>query len=427
MILDDAQPNDLPVYMDALATHAQSAAQALATATSEKKSAALLAAATAIQARADELLQVNSHEVAAASERGQQASFVDRMQLSPARIDDICESLKKISALPDPVGQVIREWSVPSGLKFERLRTPIGVIAVIYESRPNVTVDAAALAVKSGNAVILRGGSECIETAKILHAAFREGLIAAGLPAYAAQIVETPDRDAVGLLLGGLENRIDLVIPRGGKSLVSRIQTEARVPVLSHLDGICHVYLDKDADLEKAVSITLNSKMRRTGVCGAAETLLIDRARLHDLLPPVIAALKEAGCELRGDHLVLEADNTLTPAIEMDWHTEYLSPILSVAAVDGVVGAISHIRHYSSGHTEAIVTENEETAHQFLTGVDSAIVLHNASTQFADGGEFGMGAEIGIATGRLHARGPVGLEELTTYKTVVRGSGHIRP
>ncbi|MCI5047028.1 MAG: glutamate-5-semialdehyde dehydrogenase [Aquisalinus sp.] len=426
-MLEETGPDRLPAYMAMLAAHAQAAAQALATQTSEKKSDALRQAAKIIAEKKDEILRINEIEVEAAEARGQQASFVDRMQLTPARITDICESLKKIADLPDPVGQVIREWSVQNGLEFQRVSTPIGVIAVIYESRPNVTVDAAALAIKSGNAAILRGGSECIETAKILHACFCEGLIAAGLPAYAAQIVATADRDAVGLLLGGLDNKIDLVIPRGGKSLVARVQAEARVPVLSHLDGICHVYLDRDADIEKAVSITLNSKMRRTGVCGAAETLLIDRERLPELLPPVAAALREAGCELRGDHAVTEIDPEIAHAIELDWHTEYLEPVLSIAAVEGVVGAISHIRQFSSGHTESIVTENAGTAQKFLDGVDSAIVLHNASTQFADGGEFGMGAEIGIATGRLHARGPVGLEELTTYKTVVRGDGQIRP
>ncbi|MCI5044826.1 MAG: glutamate-5-semialdehyde dehydrogenase [Aquisalinus sp.] len=426
-MLEETGPDRLPAYMTTLAAHAQAAAQALATETSEKKSDALRQAAKIIADKKDEILRINEAEVEAAEARGQQASFVDRMQLRPARLTDICDSLKKIADLPDPVGQVIREWSVQNGLKFQRVSTPIGVIAVIYESRPNVTVDAAALAIKAGNAAILRGGSECIETAKILHKCFCEGLIAAGVTAYAAQIVETADRDAVGLLLGGLDNKIDLVIPRGGKSLVARVQAEARVPVLSHLDGICHVYLDREADIEKAVNIALNSKMRRTGVCGAAETLLIDRERLGELLPPVAAALRDAGCELRGDHAVTEVDTAIAHAIELDWHTEYLEPVLSIAAVEGVVGAISHIRQFSSGHTESIVTENIETAQKFLDGVDSAIVLHNASTQFADGGEFGMGAEIGIATGRLHARGPVGLEELTTYKTVVRGNGQIRP
>ncbi|MEZ5922048.1 MAG: glutamate-5-semialdehyde dehydrogenase, partial [Parvularculaceae bacterium] len=354
-------------------------------------------------------------------------AFIDRMMLDNARIDGIIAGLKTVASLEDPIGKEISSWERPNGLRFTRVRTPIGVIAVIYESRPNVTVDAAALAMKAGNAVILRGGSECIRTSALLARLFKAGLQEAGIDENAVQFVDTPDREAVGLLLSGLGGVIDLVIPRGGKSLVKRVHDDARVAVLSHLDGLCHVYLDKDADIDKAIAIAVNSKMRRTGVCGAAETLLIDRERLVDLWPPVAAALKKAGCELRGDDYICGLDESVAPASEEDFYTEYLAPVLSVAAVDGVDGAIRHIARYGSAHTDSIVTENEETARRFLAEVDSAIVLHNASTQFADGGEFGFGAEIGIATGRLHARGPVGLEELTTFKTIVRGAGQIRP
>ena len=404
---------------------ARPAAAALRAATTEKKNAAIRAAAEKIKAAADEILRVNAEEIAAATDLA--PSFIDRMTLSPSRIDDIVSALKVIAALPDPVGKTIAEWERPNGLKFQRVRTPIGVIAIIYESRPNVTVDAAAIAVKAGNAVILRGGSECFRTSKLLADLFREGLRDAGLPVNAVQFVNTTERAAVGLLLSGLGGAIDLVIPRGGKSLVDRVQREARVAVLSHLDGVCHVYIDRDADLKKSVEVTVNSKMRRTGVCGAAETLLIDKARLSDFLPPVAAALREKGCELRGDEAVRAVDASVTPASEEDWPTEYLAPILSIAAVDGVDGAMAHIARYGSSHTETIITESALTAARFLAGVDSAIVLHNASTQFADGGEFGFGAEIGIATGRLHARGPVGVEELTTFKTIVRGIGQVRP
>jgi len=414
-------------YMNDIGVKARAAARVMVKVPGEHKNAALHAAAQIIAARKDDILAINAEEVKAAIGRKQKASFVDRMTLTPPRIDDIITALGDIAAQDDPVGKVMRKWSRPSGLDFERVRTPIGVIAVIYESRPNVTVDAAAIAVKAGNAVILRGGSECIGTSKALFDCLQEGLAANGLPEGAAQFVETPDRAAVGALLSGLDGNIDLVIPRGGKSLIARVQSEARAPVLSHLDGICHVYIDRDAELGKAVDITLNSKMRRTGVCGAAETLLIDRARVEDLWPPIASALREAGCVLRGDAAIRKIDDAAEPATEEDWGTEYLAPVLSVAVVDGVAGAMAHIEKYSSAHTEAIVTENQETADAFLSGVDSAIVFHNASTQYADGGEFGLGAEIGIATGRLHARGPVGVEELTSYKNIVRGSGQIRP
>ncbi|MGD9801660.1 MAG: glutamate-5-semialdehyde dehydrogenase [Parvularculaceae bacterium] len=411
--------------MARIAAAARPAADALRAAPTAIKNAALLNAAARIEAGADEILRVNAAEVAAANDLT--PAFIDRMTLTAGRIGDIVSALKTIAALPDPVGATIKTWKRPNGLQFERVRTPIGVIAIIYESRPNVTVDAAAIAIKAGNAAILRGGSECVKTSSLLARFFREGLKQSGLPADALQFVETTNRGAVGALLSGLDGAIDLVIPRGGKSLVARVQKEARVAVLSHLDGVCHVYLDRDADGQKAIDVTVNSKMRRTGVCGAAETLLIDRVRLETLLPPVAAALREKGCELRGDEAVRRHDAAIAPASEEDFYTEYLAPVISIAAVAGVDGAISHIARYGSSHTETIVTENATTAARFLDRVDSAIVLHNASTQFADGGEFGFGAEIGIATGRLHARGPVGVEELTTYRTIVRGDGHIRP
>ncbi len=403
---------------------ARVAQRALAQARTGAKNRGLETAARLIETHTDEILAVNARDAKQAA--GETAAFIDRLTLTPERLKSMAQSLREVAALPDPVGRIIREWTRPNGLQFQRIATPIGVIAIIYESRPNVTTDAAAIAIKAGNAVILRGGSECLATNALLARLFREALSDAGLPADAVQYVETTDRAAVGHLLTGLDGAIDLVIPRGGKSLVKRVQEDARVAVLGHLDGVCHVYLDRDADLEKAVAVTVNSKMRRTGVCGAAETLLIDRARLNDLYAPVAAALKAAGCALKGDAAIRAIDPEVAPACDDDWSTEYLAPVLSVAAVDGVDGAIAHIARYGTAHTETIVTENAVTAERFLKGVDSAIVLHNASTQFADGGEFGFGAEIGIATGRLHARGPVGVEELTTFKTVVRGTGQTR-
>lgn len=414
-------------YMKRLGENASAASRAMGAVSPAQKSAALCSAADEIRAHKEEILAANASDVDAAKGQGRDAAFVDRMALDDKRIEGICAALNEIADLDDPTGKVIKAWDRPNGLKIERVCVPIGVIAVIYESRPNVTVDAAAIAIMAGNAVILRGGSECIKTSKALFDCFMRGLKAHDLPAHAAQFVETADRSAVGEILSGLDGNIDLVIPRGGKSLVARVQSEARAPVLSHLDGICHVYLDADADVKKATDIAVNAKMRRPGVCGAAETLLIDRVKLEVLWPPVAKALREAGCELRGDEAVRQLDPDVALATEEDFHTEYLAPILSIAAVDGVEGAIDHIARYSSGHTEAIVTENDATADRFIAGVDSAIVLHNASTQYADGGEFGLGAEIGIATGRLHARGPVGVEELTTYKNVVRGDGQIRP
>ncbi len=410
--------------MSDIGRKARASQRILASAASVTKNAALDAAARRIGAGAEAILRVNASEAAQMS--GQPDAFVDRLTLTPARVAAMVDAIRAIAALTDPVGVVLRQWSMPNGLGFQRVRTPIGVIAVIYESRPNVTVDAAAIAIKAGNAVILRGGSECLQTNALLARLFREGLSDAGLAADALQFIDTPDRDAVGHLLSGLDGAIDLVIPRGGKSLVKRVRQEARVAVMGHLDGVCHVYLDRDADIARAVAVTLNSKMRRTGVCGAAETLLIDRTALATLYPPVATALKAAGCALKGDPAIRALDPSVAPAFEEDWSAEYLAPILAVAAVDGVDGAIAHIARYGTAHTETIVTENAQTAERFLKCVDSAIVLHNASTQFADGAEFGFGAEIGIATGRLHARGPVGVEELTTFKTVVRGDGQIR-
>lgn len=412
--------------MDAMGVRARAAARAMGAVSAEKKNTGLLGAAVRIRKAANEILSINAKDVAEARRRGQADAYIDRMALDDARIETIARALEDIAALEDPIGKSIAKWTRPNGLEIERVKTPIGVVAVIFESRPNVTVDAAAIAIKAGNVAILRGGSECIDTSKILFDCFREALLEAGLPDGAAQIVETTDRDAVGAILSGLNGNIDLVIPRGGKSLVARVQSEARAPVLSHLDGICHVYVDQDADLQKAVDITVNAKMRRPGICGAAETLLIDAACVDAVWPPMAAALKEASCELRGDNAIRALDPSVTPASEDDFHTEYLAPILSVAVVDGIEGAVDHIETYGSGHTEAIITENPERAGGFIAGVNSAIVMHNASTQFADGGEFGLGAEIGIATGRIHARGPVGVEELTTYKNVVRGSGQVR-
>jgi len=413
--------------MNAMGAAAKEAARAMGAATASAKNAALENAAKNIDARRSDILRVNRDEVENAKAADKTGAFVDRMALDDARIDGVCKALRDIVKLDDPIGKPLRNWTQPNGLSFERIAVPIGVVAVIYESRPNVTVDAAAIALKAGNAVILRGGSECIGTNSALHACLRDGCVAAGLPETAAQFVVTTDRAAVGALLGGLNGAVDLVIPRGGKSLVARVQSDARAPVLSHLDGVCHVYVDREANPEKAVAIAVNSKMRRTGICGAAETLLIDKAAIDRLWPPIANALKESGCELRVDDHIRAIDSDAKAASEEDFYTEYLDAVISVAAVDGAAGAAAHIAKYGSGHTDAIVTENDETARAFIAAVDSAIVLHNASTQFADGGEFGLGAEIGIATGRLHARGPVGVEELTTYKNVVRGAGQIRP
>ncbi len=403
------------------------AAEVLAAAPRALKDAALLAAAAAIRADVPHLLAANARDMQAARARGLSGALLDRLALDAARVEAMARGLEQVAALEDPIGAVIAEWTRPNGLHFQRVRVPLGVIAIIYESRPNVTADAGALCLKSGNAVILRPGSESFHSSAAIHACLEAGLQAAGLPASCIQRVPTTDREAVRYLLAGMTDYIDVVVPRGGKGLIERVQREARVPVIGHLDGNCHVYVDRDADLPMAREIVLNAKLRRTGVCGAAETLLIDTAAAPTHLAPLLRALLDAGCEVRGDAACQAADPRVRPATEQDWLTEYLDSIIAARVVPGVEAAIAHISRYGSAHTESIVTENAATAERFLAGVDSAIVLHNASTQFADGGEFGMGAEIGISTDRFHARGPVGLEQLTSYKYVVRGTGQVRP
>ena len=405
---------------------ARQAARTLATLPGQRKNDALQAMAQALRAASSEILSANAHDINAARTAGANMAFVDRLALSRESIEGMAAGIEGVAALDDPVGALDAEWSRPNGLKISRIRVPIGVIGIIYESRPNVTADAAALCLKSGNAVILRCGAEALHSANSIHAALTAGLKRAGMPEACVQLVPTSDRAAVGLMLAGLEGAVDLIVPRGGKSLVARVQKEARVPVLAHLDGNCHVYVDKSADAEKAKKIVLNAKLRRVSVCGAAETLLVDRNGDAKHLRPLIAALLDAGCEVRGDEAVRRTDPRVKPATEEDWYTEYLDAIMAVRLVDGVDGAIAHIAKYGSAHTDAIVSEDAAATEKFLTEVDSAIVLANASTQFADGAEFGFGAEIGIATGRLHARGPVGARELTTYKYVVRGDGQVR-
>jgi glutamate-5-semialdehyde dehydrogenase len=406
---------------------AREAARVLSLASTDAKNAALKAAAQALRKSTSAILAANAKDLAAAREAGRPAAFVDRLMLDEKRIEAMAHGLDDIAALADPVGTVIAEWTRPNGLKFERVRVPLGVIAIIYESRPNVTADAGALALKSGNAAILRGGSESHHSSAAIHACLVAGLKTAKLPEAAIQLVETTDRAAVGLLLAGLGGTIDVIVPRGGKSLVERVQKEARVPVFAHLEGVCHTYVDREADPAMAVAVTLNAKMRRTGVCGATEALLVDKAAPGTLLPALVKALLDAGCEVRGDAAAQAADKRVKPAADADWGKEYLDAIIAVKTVDGVEGAIGHIARYGTQHTDAIITANAATAERFLAGIDSAIVLHNASTQFADGGEFGFGAEIGIATGKMHARGPVGVEQLTTFKYVVRGTGQTRP
>ncbi|MGB8313414.1 MAG: glutamate-5-semialdehyde dehydrogenase [Aestuariivirga sp.] len=406
---------------------ARKTAGVLALATTAQKNAALLAMAKAIRAAANHLIVANAAEVAAAKTKNLKGSFIDRLTLNRNRIEAMAKGLEDIAALPDPVGTTLSEWTRPNGLKISRVRVPIGVIGIIFESRPNVAADAGALCMKSGNAAILRGGSDGFESAKVIVEALQQGLEAAGLPKSAIQMAPTTDRASVGEMLAGLGGTIDLIVPRGGRNLVARVQEEARVPVFSHLEGICHVYVDKSANPNMARDIVLNAKMRRTGVCGAAETILIDRAAAKANLTPIIRTLIDAGCEVRGDAEARAADAHVKPASEEDWSTEYLDSIVSLRVVDGVDEAMAHIAKYGSQHTDAIVADDENTARKFLNQVDSATVLHNASTQFADGGEFGFGAEIGIATGKLHARGPVGLEQLTTFKYQVRGTGQVRP
>ena len=418
---------DIEALMRGLGAAALAAQPVLARATRAQKDAALRAAAGALRGRRAALLEANAADMAAARAKGLAAAMLDRLLLDDARIEAMARGLEDIAALDDPVGRVLAEWTRPNGLRIARVAVPLGVVGIIYESRPNVTADAGALCLKSGNAVILRGGSESARSSAAIHACLQEGLRAAGLPEDCIQSVPVTDRAAVGVMLAGMTDQLDVVVPRGGKGLVKRVQDEARVPVIGHLDGNCHVYVDAAADLRMATAIALNAKLRRTGVCGAAETLLVDRACAATHLAPLVTALLDAGCEVRGDAASQRADARVIAATEDDWSTEYLDAVIAVRVVDGVQGAIDHIAKYGSAHTESIVTEDAAAAQRFLEGVDSAIVLHNASTQFADGGEFGMGAEIGISTDRFHARGPVGLEQLTSYKYVVRGSGQTRP
>ncbi|WP_371740620.1 glutamate-5-semialdehyde dehydrogenase [Methyloligella sp. GL2] len=417
----------LDSLMARIGADARASGHELALASTEAKNAALLAMADAILDTAPAILAANAQEVEAGKEKGLAPSFIDRLTVTDARIAGMAQGLREIAALPDPVGQVTADWDRPNGLNIARVRVPLGVIGIIYESRPNVTADAGGLCLKSGNAVILRGGSDALATSTAVHRALVAGLEAAGLPKAAIQLVPTTDRAAVGMMLTGLNGNIDVIVPRGGKGLVQRVQDEARVPVFAHLEGVCHVYVEKSADLEMAKAIVLNAKMRRTGICGAAETVLVDEAAAPTHLKPLIETLIDAGCEIRGDEAVQEADSRVKPASEEDWATEYLAPIVTMGVVADEAAAIAHIARYGSHHTDSIVAENAKAAERFLREVDSAIVLHNASTQFADGGQFGMGAEIGIATGRFHARGPVGLEQLTTFKYVVRGNGQTRP
>ena len=418
---------DIAALMQDIGARARDAATALATAPTKQKDAALLAAAMCIRANVDDILTANELDVADAKKNGLTPAMIDRLTLDTKRVEAIAKALEEIAALPDPVGSKIAEWDRPNGLHIERVRVPLGVIGIIYESRPNVTADAGALCLKAGNAAVLRGGSEASRSNKAIHASLVEGIIASNLPEASIQLVPVTDRGAVGEMLRGLGGNLDVIVPRGGKSLVARVQEEARVPVFAHLEGVCHVYVDGEADLDMAREIVLNAKLRRTGICGSAETLLVDEACAATHLGPLVKALLDAGCEVRGDEAARKADPRVKPATEEDWYTEYLDAIIAVRVVKGVGAAIAHIRKYGSSHTEAIVTNDQKTADRFFADVDSAILLHNASTQFADGGEFGMGAEIGIATGKFHARGPVGVEQLTSFKYLVRGSGQVRP
>jgi len=413
--------------MEGLGKAAVKAAAVLALAGTAKKNAALVAAAASIRARRAEILASNERDMTAARAAKLSGALLDRLRLDDLRVESMARSIEEIVAIEDPIGTTAAEWERPNGLRIQRVRVPLGVIGIIYESRPNVTADAGTLCLKSGNAVILRGGSESRHSNATIHSCLVDGLRAAELPPECIQLVPTTDREAVGYMLAGMADYIDVIVPRGGKSLVARVQKEARVPVIGHLEGNCHVYVDRDADVRMARTIAVNAKMRRTGICGAAETLLVDRACVDTHLAPIVMDLLEAGCEVRGDATVQNVDPRVKPASEDDWYTEYLDAIIAARVVDGVDAAVAHIAKYGSAHTETIVTESQATADRFLQHVDSAIVLHNASTQFADGGEFGMGAEIGISTDRFHARGPVGAEQLTSYKYVVRGKGQVRP
>jgi glutamate-5-semialdehyde dehydrogenase len=425
--LKTVEGSNIATLMREIGEQARSSARVLALAPTAQKDRALAAMAAAIRARRAQILAANAEDMAEAKASGATAAFLDRLALDERRVAAMADGLEVVCALPDPVGTVTERWTRPNGMTIERVRVPIGVVGIIYESRPNVTADAAALCLKAGNAAILRGGSESHRSNQAIRAALIEGIRSAALPEDAISLVPTRERAAVGMMLSGLDGAIDVIVPRGGKSLVARVQTEARVPVFAHLEGICHVYVDKAAKLDMAQTIVLNAKMRRTGVCGAAETLLVDRASAATHLKPLVTMLLDAGCEVRGDAATRAVDQRVKVANEQDWSTEYLDAIISAKVVDGVDGAIAHIERFGSHHTDSIVTEDQTAAEKFFNEVDSAIVLHNASTQFADGGEFGFGAEIGIATGRFHARGPVGVEQLTSFKYRVRGSGQIRP
>ena len=418
--------SDLRAQMLALGKAARNAAAVLADATTEAKNHALAKAAAAIRLDASEILDANRRDLSQARRRGQGGAFLDRLALDQARIAAIATGLDDIAGLPDPIGQVTADWTRPNGLRIKRVRVPLGVIGIIFESRPNVTADAGGLCLKSGNAAILRGGSESLQYSRAIHRCLVRGLKAAGLPEAAIQLVPTADRAAVGIMLT-MTDWIDVIVPRGGKSLIERVSAESRIPVIKHLEGICHVYVDRAADPAMAEEIVFNAKMRRTGVCGAAETLLVHKDAAAGALPRIIGRLRAAGCEVRGDERTRALDAAVVPALAADWDTEYLDAIISVRVVDSLDEAIDHIERHGSHHTDSIVTADPAAAERFLTRVDSGIVLHNASTQFADGGEFGMGAEIGISTGKLHARGPVGLEQLTSYKYVVLGQGQVRP
>lgn len=424
--LDLTQTN-LGAYMTELGQRARRAATALRLADNTTKMTALMAMTAEIRQAKMDILTANAEDMAMAKTKGLSASMLDRLKLDAGRVEAMAAGIEAIAALPDPVGSVDTSWQQPNGLHFEKVRVPIGVIGMIYESRPNVTADAGALCVKSGNACILRGGSESAKSSAAIHKAMTKGLVSVDLPPDAIQMIGTTDRAAVGHLLGGMDGMVDLIIPRGGKNLIARVQSDARVPVLAHLEGLCHSYVHAGADITKAQELVLNAKLRRTGVCGSTETLLVDAAIAARALPIIAGALKEAGCELRGDNAARMAFPDMTPSTDADYRTEHLAAILNVKVVDDIDAAIAHIDNYGSGHTDCIITEDMDAATRFLRDVDSAIVMHNTSTQFADGGEFGFGAEIGIATGRLHARGPVGAQHLTTYKYHVRGTGQTRP
>ncbi len=419
-------PPPVPELMAGMGRDARAAAEKLALASPAAKNRALLAAADALRSHRHRILAANERDLRDAAAAAPSAALLDRLRLDERRVLAMAAALEEVARLADPIGTILAEWSRPNGIVIQRRRVPLGVVGIIYESRPNVTADAGALCVKSGNAVILRGGSESQRSNAAIHLSLEQGLEVAGLPRSCIQLVPTTDRAAVGVMLADMRDSIDVIVPRGGRGLIERVRNEARVPVIGHLDGVCHVYVDRDADPEMARQIVLNAKLRRTGVCGAAETLLVDRAVAATHLGPLVRALLDAGCAVRGDELTTAVDARVAAATEQDWYTEYLDAIIAVRVVDGVDAAIAHIGQYGSRHTDSIVTGNAATAERFLTRVDSAIVLHNASTQFADGGEFGMGAEIGISTDKFHARGPVGVEQLTSYKYVVRGTGQIR-